>query len=309
MTKKVFVCVPSGHFTMAESAYSQALWLIQNEVDQFRFFISNRVDANRSMCLHHQRALGLDMIMLDSDVIPNITLEMIQKYIDEDRKMGCHIIVAPLWSPAGRWIIDPPPTSDKPYEINGGSLGFVYIPIEVANAATPVSFYTFFGVNAGTPLYFRYTEFNSEDSDFIMRMKYQGFKVCADPRIRVSHHKYMPLTGPALEIALKDVLEKAGVNAVISNNTAMIPLDLDVQLLLVDAKEENGKIRVGMIQLTVGEKIITLDVAKLITIDELKTMINKYSKAVDKLKSLPPDAIVIGDEVIYDKGKKKEKLF
>ncbi len=308
-SRKVFICIPSGHLTMAESAYSQALWMIQNEVNQFRFFISNRVDANRSLCLHNQRMLNLDMIMLDSDVIPSQPLDIILNYIEEDRKLGCHIIVAPLWSPTQRWIIDPPPKDDKPYEVNGGSLGFVYIPADIANAITPVSFYGFFGSKEGTPLYFRYTETSSEDSDFIMRMKYQGFKVCADPRIRVTHHKYIPLSGPSPINMLKDMLEKSGIQALLSNNTILIPLDIDLHLVLADAREENGKIRVGLIQITAGQKIITLDAAKLVTADELKEMINKYSKATEKLKSLPPDAIVIGDEVIYEKGQKREKLF
>jgi len=227
-TKDALLCIPSSHFVFS-SIVDTVNTFAQHGVES-KVYASNRVDFNRSLCMDYflNKSDKEYLFMLDSDVLPQTEFNKMIQIVDEDLKRF-DIVLAPLFSPAGKWLTMPdPPSLNAPYEVQAGSLGFMVMTKETAHRLTPVGYYTSFG-NTGTltPLFFRYTEDTSEDSDFIRRVKGQKMSIVADPRIRLLHVKFLPVVPPSVDEGLLQILKVAKVPARINGNIIVLDVDFD----------------------------------------------------------------------------------
>lgn len=269
----LFICVPSGHLGMS------AFWAF---IEQWKgdlplsSHISNRVDLNRSNCILEQIKRGIsniqngnpagsDMLMIDSDVLPQQPLSEVMQYIKESLDAGCDVVIGPLYSPANKWIISPDPVPGT-FDVNWASLGFIYIPFKTAVRLTPVSGYGSFNAGGNTPMYFRYTEIASEDTDFINRIKLQGMRVCGNGKIRLAHYKLMPVVAPLEELQLP--FKTVG-------NTGYVDINEKAYLTL-DGITQKDRITVQRIILFNGDEMTLLDSEKVFNnLDELKKYIEE----------------------------------
>ncbi|AWR96787.1 hypothetical protein DFR86_03920 [Acidianus sulfidivorans JP7] len=283
ISDKVLICIPAGNLSLTSFWAPLISWMLKDrDKVEFMTYYGNRVDVNRSRCLEYQKQIKLDMIMFDSDVLPQLPLSQIMNYLNEDmEKYSADVVIAPLFSPIG-YIGDPPPFDKDVYEVNVSSLGFTFIPLKTSERLTPVSQYPLVN-KIKVPLYFRYTEFTSEDYDFIFRIKAQGMKVLGDKRIKVAHIKYVPFVPP--DISQIDVLSKLfelnGINAIINGNIAYVPVGINSYILFdgLQLKNGNNKLFVSRVQLIRGNDDITnLATNVEYSISEIKELIQKYTE-------------------------------
>ncbi|ARM75278.1 hypothetical protein [Acidianus manzaensis] len=279
ISEKILICIPAGNLSLTSFWAPMITWMLKDR-DKIEFvsYYGNRVDINRSRCIEYQKQTKLDMIMFDSDVLPQLSLSEILKYLNEDiEKYSADVVIAPLFSPIG-YIGDVPPLDKDVYPVNVSSLGFVFIPLKTTERLTPVSQYPLVN-RIKIPLYFRYTEYTSEDYDFILRVKTQGMKVLGDKRIKVAHIKYVPFVPPEFNQIdiIHNMFEQNGIQAIINGNVAYIPVGINSYILLdgIQVKDQN-KLFLSRVQLIRGNDITTIANDREYSIEEIKNMISKY---------------------------------
>ncbi|AXQ00133.1 putative glycosyltransferase [Sulfolobus filamentous virus 1] len=192
----MLVCIPVGWVTYTEPLLNTVKWANEGKF-KFDFAISNRVDLNRSVCISKAKLLKEDLIMIDSDINvlnPPLQLKEILKEDEREADIVLGIAVSHLGV-----LIDPLPPKDKDlYEINWGSLSFVYIPFKTLRKLKHIAKYP-----QNINMYMTYKPYTSEDVEFIRRLKKKGFKVMADKRIALNHFKLVPLRYMSLEFEVQ----------------------------------------------------------------------------------------------------------
>jgi len=196
---------------------------------QKSYSISNRVDWNRTNIMFLGKKLKTNVIMIDSDVIPETPYKEVKKYLFEDFNKGYDVVFAPMLTHDGNPQFNP--MNAKAYEEKGifpiytSGFGFVafsrrlvevlqpirYIDIitemllqsgikqeEIKNIIKklsyeeldkPINYQTY---EKTLPMYFTYTTSRSEDIEFCERMLRQGIKMGVDTRIKVKHMTEVP---------------------------------------------------------------------------------------------------------------------
>ncbi|AZI75824.1 putative glycosyltransferase [Sulfolobales Beppu filamentous virus 2] len=182
----MLLCVPLGWITYSEPLVAKIKWA-ESAGYRIEFHISNRVDLNRSMCINLAKRLKEDLIMMDADVTIENTPNELEEILENDKDADAVIGIAV--SKIGILVHPPPPPDVEKFEIDYGSLSFIYLPYKTLEKLKPISTYGMFG-----EMYMTYTPEYSEDVEFIKRLKKEGLKVIADKRIKVLHWKMLPLS-------------------------------------------------------------------------------------------------------------------
>ena len=181
----MIVCIPLGWITYSEPLINMIKWTLSAGY-RLEFAISNRVDLNRSQCIMKAKAIKDDLIMVDADVTIMNTPKELEEILKDDR--DADIVIGIAVSRLGVLVNPPPPPNVEKFEVNYGSLSFVYIPYKTLEKLKPIANYGSLG-----EMYMTYTPTQSEDVEFITRLKKEGFKIIADKRIKILHWKVLPL--------------------------------------------------------------------------------------------------------------------
>lgn len=189
-------CVPLGWVTYSDPLVRNIEYAKEAGFE-FKAYISNRVDLNRSHCIEYAKIKKDDLIMVDADVTILNRPDELKRILQEDEKVA-HAVVGIVVSRLGVLVKPLPPKDRDVFDVDWASLSFVYLPYRTVRSLRPVSLY---GEN--TPLYMSYTPTMSEDVQFIKTLKKKGKRIVADKRIRLAHHKLVPITFAELSVKIE----------------------------------------------------------------------------------------------------------
>ena len=184
----MLVCIPLGWVTLTPPLIEKIKWAI-NAGYRIEFTISNRVDLNRSICISIAKRYKEDLIMMDADVTIENTPDELEEILEDDK--NADVVIGITVSLLGLLVNPPPPPNVPKYEINYGSLSFIYLPYKTIEKLKPISQYRW-SETWKEDMYMTYTPEVSEDVEFLTRLKKEGFKIIADKRIKVRHWKTVP---------------------------------------------------------------------------------------------------------------------
>jgi hypothetical protein len=152
----------------------------------------NRMDVSISNLISGAKAFGPTWwVRLDADVKPLVQLEECLAIAEENRKAGFFVTGAPTITESGlkEWkpLKGVEEANDKPFEVEWVSGSFVFTHRSVIDHMEPVG--TFTDHRGMTMKFYIHLQRPgvTEDVDFCERVRDLGFKVCADPRLRVKH--------------------------------------------------------------------------------------------------------------------------
>ena len=192
----MILCMPLGWLTYSKPLV-QNVEYAKEAGFEFKAYISNRVDLNRSMCIEYAKIKKDDLIMVDGDVVILNRPDELKRILEEDKKIA-HAVIGIVVSGLGVLVRPLPPKDADVFDVDWGSLSFVYLPYRTVKSLKPVSYY-----GKDVPLYMSYTPTMSEDVEFITRLKKKGKRVIADKRIRLAHYKMVPLTFAELNVKIE----------------------------------------------------------------------------------------------------------
>lgn len=197
MKRDLIVCVPIGKVAYTEPIDKILLWVQSNTKKVyknvlFKMTISNRVDLNRSSCVYLALNRGSDLLMLDSDVVPLEPFDDVMKQVNDDiKETKADVILGLIASRLGLLGNNINPTS-RFSEPTYASLGFTFMPYKTLLKLKPLGFYRFPSGDS-TPMFFTYTTTESEDIEFIRRMRKRGLKIIMDRSIKLEHYNLFPI--------------------------------------------------------------------------------------------------------------------
>lgn len=158
------------------------------------FPTAGRIDWGRSLAWEWAKKLEPDQHwQIDTDCVPLIPIWEAFKFIGEDFQAGFDCIIGPTCAAAtgaGMFgLLDPatPLTGLGPMEVKGGAFGFVAFSPKLLKQLAPVG-YIRDVVKDSYPIYGWSTD-RSEDYQMCDNIRSQGFRICVDGRILVSHMK------------------------------------------------------------------------------------------------------------------------
>ncbi len=193
--------------------------------------ISNRVDFNRNILWGVAKEHNMNLLMIDTDVVPITPYKEAKKYIFQDFKNGYDVVYAPLLGHTGNLLFAPKNkdelTAEYPYEAYYSGMGFTAINkkliarmqplthaeiidemmvdmkidvkvrsdiLEKLNTAVPEPKPLIYeGVSQTAIEYMSYTPIYSEDTEFSTRIRKMGIRAAIDPRIKCGHMTDIPL--------------------------------------------------------------------------------------------------------------------
>ena len=185
----MILCIPLGWITYTPPLIDKVKWAIKAGY-RLEFAISNRVDLNRSTCISIAKREKDDLIMMDADVTIDNTPGELEEILKDDRDADA--VIGITVSMLGVLVHPPPPPNVTKFEVDYGSLSFIYIPYKTLEKLKPVSQYKW-NEAWKEDMYMTYTPEVSEDVEFLTRLKKEGFKIIADKRIKLRHWKLLPM--------------------------------------------------------------------------------------------------------------------
>lgn len=155
---------------------------------------SARVDLARSFIIEvAQKNECSWMLQLDTDVspLPNMPVKKFMAILEEDRRLGFDVVIAPTLSQNGivmGWGAKPGSVvDDAPFEVDGGAGGCFAMTKKAVDGLRLIS--TIDGPDGNFKVFCRQSEHGTEDSSLFFNARKSGFKVGMDRRLRVCHRK------------------------------------------------------------------------------------------------------------------------
>lgn len=205
IARKVMVGVPSARLIYTDFAETLADWVWDVPRSSFDvrtnwYVNANRVDLGRSRLIGFAKNWNPDwLIMLDTDMIPEISFLKAMNILDEDRTQGWDVILSPSMSVHGSIMVKPEdgsiPFLDGPFGIEFGSGGFIAMSQRAIAAIQPIGRFATLAPDGVThyPAFCETSLAGSEDWSLCANLRRIGIRVAADARLRTSHLKAIHL--------------------------------------------------------------------------------------------------------------------